>query len=133
MLKRLLDAGQYIRYHLTDDCGPLLRAVRRTNQKGLQVLQQITAPLTQPIVPLSYSTTRLHAKLLVRRAGIKKDIGLHSMRIGGTTAAIASNCDDRLVCILGRWKSKAVMDERYVRIFREHTSQMFELTRKFWN
>lgn len=133
LLRRLLQTGGYIVDHMSDDCGPLLRALRWQPQSRSHKLQQITAPLHSPIPSLSYTTFRASIKLLVSLAGIDKNIGLHSCRIGGAShAATIPDVPARLMCTLGRWKHANTMDNTYVRLLDVQARKFFDLTRQLW-
>lgn len=112
LLQRLLQEGGYklVPAQETEDVGPLLRALA----PGSHRLKQVTAPLTNPIPALAYTTLLKHCKEMCAAAGVKKTIGLHSFRIGGATAAAATGVPDRIFKRHGRWKTESAKDG-YVR------------------
>ena len=133
LLRQLLQAGGYVVNHMSDDCGPLLRALRWQPRSRTHQLQQVTAPMHSPIPALSYTTFRASIKLLVSLAGIDKNIGLHSCRIGGAShAATIPDVPARLMCTLGRWKHANMMDNTYVRLLDVQARKFFDLTRQLW-
>lgn len=98
-----------------EDVGPLLRPVKR--EGGRQVLRQVTAPLEQPIEPLSYGRFRAALADLFEAAGLDKRMGgqIHSLRIGGATAAVNAGVDRTLVQKAGGWRSTETFEAVYAR------------------
>jgi hypothetical protein len=120
LLEQLLAAGGYQQQPRQDaagndmeDVGPLLRAVQQT-PSGSERLRQVSAPLPQLVPPLAYTTFSDSLLALLRAAGVTKPVGTHSLRIGGTTAAIEAGAPPLLVKQSGRWRSDAAF-EGYVR------------------
>lgn len=116
LVEQLLVAGAYDRFPgAHEDAGPLLRAVV-TSPDGAQRLQQVTAPLEAPIPPLPYAYAYPRISDLLRAAGISKQLGTHSFRAGGATAAVEGGADRTLVRKHGRWAEKSrVFEQRYVK------------------
>jgi hypothetical protein len=107
LARRLLEAGRYVTAPpLGRDAGPLIRAVH-VDGPGHR-LAQVTAPLAEPIPPLSDAALRDRLKAMCAAVGIAKPVGLHSLRIGGATAAAGNGVPERLVQAHGRWASQAV-------------------------
>lgn len=107
-MRRLLHEGGYVTAATPGyDLGPLLRHVRACG--GGHVLAHIMQPLTaKPIQVLSDAALRKSLQDMCATLGITKQVGLHSCRIGGATAAAQNKVPDRLVMQHGRWKSDAV-------------------------
>ncbi len=60
---------------------------------------------------ISYSTIREQMLKLVSESGLNKsEIGFHSLRSGGATAAARYGISDRIFKRHGRWKSESVKD-----------------------
>ena len=136
LLYKLLDKGGYVRSHPTHDCGPLLRAtkvVARTKFKvsSLQ-LAQVSSPT--PISSLSRSSFSKSITRLCWEAGISNAdyFKLHSLRSGGSTAAIVHGYSNALVCKQGRWKFENTMEENYLKIHHVAITKVFEMTRSIW-
>jgi hypothetical protein len=103
LLRDLLCLGGYVRDHPSADVGPLLRGVKlKYRPHRHHILQQVTAPLAQPIPALSYTSFLLSIQHLVEEAGIPKHVGLHAGRSGGASTAAAVGIDPQSVCGLGR-------------------------------
>ena len=116
LLLALLQRGGYRRAPTSPadaelDLGPLLRVVHIDGQRLLQV----TAPLRNPIPPLSYDALLRSFRQLCGAAGLPTTAGLHALRRGGATSYIASGADRILVQKLGRWRSSEVFEGSYVR------------------
>jgi ribonuclease HI len=109
LVEDLLAAGGYVSCPERapgQDLGPLLRAVgRRRARDGSRRLQRVTRPLSDPIPAVSDGLLRDRAKALCAAAGVTKEVGLHSFRIGGASVAADSGVDERLVMSHGRWRS----------------------------
>jgi hypothetical protein len=84
LLRDLLCLGRYVRDHPSADVGPLLRDVKLKYQPHRHhILQQVTAPLAQPIPALSYTSFLLSIQHFVEEAGIPKHVSLHAaVRVG---------------------------------------------------
>lgn len=106
-----------------EDVGPLLRAVSRNGQH----LEQVALPLSggKLIKPLAYSTFRTSLVQLFAAAGVTKQLGTHSLRKGGATAAVQNGADRMVVRKLGRWRSEKVFEFTYVR---EGSTQQRQVT-----
>ena len=132
LLLSLLAAGAYCTFSNSLDVGPLLRAVAQRHQPNRLVLAEISAPFSDPIKPLSYSTFRESILCLSLSASITKHIGLHSARIGGASAAAENNIDSRLVCGLGRWKQGTTFADEYIKMMEGNAQKYFKLTKSIW-
>ena len=113
--------------------GPLLRPVRNLYNPVRQVLAQITAPVSNPIQPLSYHTFLDSIQTLVHMAIPTKHIGLHAPRKGGASHSATCDIDSRLVCGLGRWKQGTTFADVYIKMMDGNMRKYFALTRTLWN
>ena len=114
LVERLLQAGGYVRMPplASSDVGPLVRPLVHT--KHGQRLKQLLGTLDQPIMSTSYDRLRQRMHDMCAAAGVTKHITLHSMRIGGVTAAAEKGVPDRLLMKHGRWVSEYVKNH-YIR------------------
>jgi hypothetical protein len=108
LVERLLTAGGYVRTPplASSDVGPLVRPLVRT--KTGHCLKQYLGTLSQPIMSTSYDRLRQRMRDMCTVAGVTKHITMHSMRIGGVTAAAEKGVPDRLLMKHGRWVSEFV-------------------------
>lgn len=136
LLFKLLEKGEYIRSHPTQDCGPLLRATKVVARTKFQAsslkLAQVLS--TTPIPPLSRSSFAKSINRLCWEARIPNAdyFKLHSLRSGGSTAAIIKGHSNALVCKQGRWKFGNTMEEHYLKIHYVAIKKVFEMTRSIW-
>jgi hypothetical protein len=114
LVERLLKAGGYVRTPplASSDVGPLVRPV--VNTRGQHRLKQYLGTLNQPIMSTSYDRLRQRMRDMCAAAGVTKHITMHSMRIGGITAAAEKGVPDRLLMKHGRWVSEYVKNH-YIR------------------
>lgn len=133
LLQTLLHAGCYVRAHATEDCGPLLRQVTRSQARHGEALKQITSPMHTPIAPLGAAAFRASIRAFAAMAGLDKQFNLHSLRIGGTTtAALDPSIPAETIRQLGRWKSSNTMEGHYIRTLEVQVRGMFTITAKIW-
>ena len=131
LLQRLLEKGRYVTFHESDDCGPLLRAVRAV--PGGHVLSKVTSPMASPISSLSYTAFNTSLKELVTAAGILGHITCHSARISGSTVYyLLPDVELQLVRSLGRWAPACTFDRTYARPLALARDDFFRLTRSVW-
>lgn len=112
LVRWLLDFGGYVTSAPDLDCGPLVRQV--TFSAGRHTLSQVTSTFDALIPPLSDDRLRNRLRGLLLSVGIDKDVGLHSLRIGGATAAAAKGVPAQVSRAHGRWASHSA-HLRYVR------------------
>jgi hypothetical protein len=94
LMENLLVAGDYA----SSGYGPL---VRRVAPGG--------AALRASLKPICASTLRATLLRLCIAAGVDtKGLGYHSLRIGGASAMANAGVPDRLIMVLGRWRSVSV-------------------------
>ena len=129
LIQELLYQGKYIRYHHSQDVGPLLRGVRWRGERFS--LQEFTAPFSRPISPLSYTTFAESIQSLVKDA-TGKHVGLHSARKGGASHSRELSIDCRLVCGLGRWKQGTTYADTYIKMMDGNMRKYFGVTREIW-
>jgi hypothetical protein len=98
----------------TEDVGPLLRATNRKGTALVQVAVSLQKRKPVPIPSLTYGTFLKSLKEHFAAAGVQKQIGTHSLRKGGASAAVANGADRIVVQKLGRWRSPAVFEYIYV-------------------
>lgn len=132
LLKELLARGGYVQSPSEgQDAGPLLRQV--IARRGMQQQLAVTvAPITRPTPPLSDAALRPSMRELFEEAGVHGMYNLHSLRIGGATAAGAAGCDSALVEAHGRWARKDMVIDIYTRVLETDARRFFAMTRKFW-
>ena len=113
LLRALLREGGYCTSAPAGvDVGPLLRAVRFYG--GRHHLAQVTSSLAAPIPSLGAERLRKRLQELCAAIGIDKELGLHSCRIGGASAAADCQVPDQLIQQAGRWRSSRTQ-QHYVR------------------
>ncbi len=117
LLRALLEEGGYatVPERPDEDLGPLLRAVTHDKRTGKQVLRQRTATLQAPIPPLSFTAFSASMHRLLKAAGVTKQLGTHSFRIGATTAAVNAGVEHTLVQKQGRWRDAHTFQAVYAR------------------
>lgn len=102
LLRWFLSAAGYVTNAEDRDCGPLARAVIRVPGGGYQ-LQQVTSSIQHPIPPLSADRLRSRLKSMLAAVGVDKDVGFHSLRIGGCMAAVKNGVSQQQAMEHGRW------------------------------
>jgi hypothetical protein len=114
LVERLLQAGGYVRTPpvASSDVGPLVRPLVHT--KLGHCFRQYLGTLSEPIMSTSYDRLRQRMRDMCAAAGVTKHITMHSMRIGGVTAAAEQGVPDRLLMKHGRWVSEYVKNH-YIR------------------
>jgi hypothetical protein len=132
LLQQLLASGGYVQSpSVGQDAGPLLRKV--TKQRGMQQqLKETVVPIEQPMQPLGAAALRPSMRALFKDAGVQGVYSLHSLRIGGATAARAAGCDSALVEAHGRWARHDTLIDIYTRVLETDVQRFFGLTRQFW-
>lgn len=132
LLKELLVFGKYEQSPIEGlDAGPLLRKVSKSRDMQQQLALAV-APIARPIPRLGDAALRLSMRRLFEEAGVYGMYNLHSLRIGGTTAAMAAGCDSALVEAHGRWARGDVAVDIYTRVLETDVRRFFALTRKLW-
>lgn len=111
-LRRLLQMGGYVTKprSLSEDVGPLLRAVSPDGQR----LRQVVGTLSAPVPSLGDSRLREQCREFFLAVGVDKHITLHSFRIGSTTDAANRGAEDTCLRRFGNWAS-ASMTTLYAR------------------
>lgn len=139
LVRNLLKIGGYCTSHISEDCGPLLRAVTTPSPSHHcgSTLTAVTSPADNPIAPLSYTTYNSSFKALFSSLNIQKAMSTHSCRSGGTSAYLSRSfggviSHNQLVAKLGRWKFSNTMESTYWKPFEVDIQRFFQLTRTAW-
>ncbi|PNW86596.1 hypothetical protein CHLRE_02g093150v5 [Chlamydomonas reinhardtii] len=98
------------RWEEIEDTGPLLRAVSTSG-----ALEQITAPLDNPVPSLSWQQYSSLLKQHCLAAGLRH-LPPHAFRRGGATAAVAGGASRDAVMKEGRWRTRRVFEFTYVQV-----------------
>jgi hypothetical protein len=122
LVERLLTAGGYVRTPPlpNSDVGPLIRHV--ANTRGRHCLKQYLGTLNKPIMSTSYDRLRQRMRDMCAAAGVTKHITLHSMRIGGITAAAEKGVPDRLLMKHGRCRIRICQEPLHSGVLAEHAA-----------